>query len=156
MDEWYATFHLCVNCDMSSALPHSFLMPKRGLSLQAEICVLVKFGELMPRPKEGLLKRMLRIVEVELVCADEGTHPALLLRSGAEYHIAMQLLQSPRTKLANVTYQINWVRMAAQGREASELQVGLEPTTCMSFRKSPSSPSWTILEDSRASVGEGV
>ena len=109
---------------LNVCLKHFLNMP----SMQANIGVLVRFGEVMPRPKEGLLKRMLRIQKVGLVSTDDGAPPALLLHFGAAYHIALQVLQSPNKQISNMTYQINWVRITARGWEATELQVSMKLT----------------------------
>ncbi len=61
------------------------------------MAVLLRFEVAMKRPGDGLLKRMLRLMEVDHKYALVQGKPTrvLSLQYGAEYHIGLQILKSP-------------------------------------------------------------
>ena len=94
------------------------------LSVQADIAVVLRFEVAMKRPGHGLLKRMIRLVETAHtdIVVDGKARRALLLHCGAEYHIALQILQSPHLD-RSTTYAAEWLGISMPGCLPMRIQV---------------------------------
>lgn len=61
--------------------------------LQAQMMMVVRVEEILPRPAAGLLNRMLRLAPVDVVAAPACPHPLLVLRPKTQYQISLLLCQ---------------------------------------------------------------
>ncbi|BDA41578.1 hypothetical protein COCOBI_02-3590 [Coccomyxa sp. Obi] len=90
---------------------------------KATIAILLKLEEILPRPNEGLLKRMLRLSDVRLLTSTDNGPPTLHLKAGAEYRVALQILPSPQWRQGNVRHCLKRVIMGPRGGRARTMQV---------------------------------
>lgn len=78
--------------------------------------VCVSLEEILPRPKAGLLSRMLRLADVSVVASQDSHEPVYLLHPGGEYHLGVSLFHPPSGQRVQVQ-GVAWVRVAvADGR----------------------------------------
>lgn len=97
---------------------------------QATIAILLKLEEILPRPNEGLLKRMVRLSDVRLLSSIDDSTPTLQLKASAEYRVALQILPSPQWKQSNVRHWVKWVKMNSHGWRARIMQVSFHFCEC--------------------------
>ena len=96
-----------------------------GLNVQADYAILVKLEAAMKRPEQGLLKRMMRLTEVDYqdMVVDGGMRRVLSLKLGTEYHVALQILRSPSSGGCTVC-AADWLSISMPGCLPLHFQVG--------------------------------
>lgn len=63
------------------------------LMLQAEMLVVLRIEEVLPRPAAGLLAKMLRLAPVDTIAVLGCAHPVLVLRPKTQYQISVAVFQ---------------------------------------------------------------
>ena len=93
--------------------------------VQADTAVVLRFEVAMKRPGHGLLKRMMRLMEAdhENIVVHGKSRRVLLLQSGAEYHIALQILKSPHLD-SSTEHAAEWLSISMPGCLPLRIQVG--------------------------------
>lgn len=93
--------------------------------MQAEFAVLLKIEAAMKRPGHGLLKRMMRLVEVdhEDIMIAGTARRVLSLQYAAEYHVALQILKSPSLG-SSAACAAEWLSISMPGCLPLHFQVG--------------------------------
>ena len=96
-----------------------------GLNVQADYAILVKLEAAMKRPEQGLLKRMMRLTEVDYqdMVVDGCMRRVLSLKVGTEYHVALQILRSPSSAGCTV-FAAEWLSISMPGCLPLHFQVG--------------------------------
>ena len=88
-------------------------MPLEALQQEAALVrmmVCISLEEILPRPKAGLLSRMLRLADVNVGSSQSGHSPVYLLHPGAEYHIRVSLMHHPNGPKVPVQ-GLSWIRV---------------------------------------------
>lgn len=77
-------------------LPNNVAYPaklNKPAELQAEMMLVVRLEEILPRPGAGLLHRMLRLAPIDLVLHPATSEPVLVLRPNAHYQVSVRIYQ---------------------------------------------------------------
>lgn len=85
----------------------------------------ISLEEVLPRPKAGLLSRMLRLADVPLAASQHSQGPVYLLHPGAEYHITVSIHHPPSGQAVQVQ-QVAWVRVGVADGKTLTLSVESE------------------------------
>ena len=106
----------------STDLP--FLLRDTSSVVQADIAVLLKLEVAIKRPTHGLLKRMLRLMEVdhEDMIVHGKARRVLSLQSGVEYHIGLKILNSPHLD-SGTECAAEWLSISMPGSLPLRFQV---------------------------------
>lgn len=100
-------------------------LPLEALSKEAaavRMVVCISLEEILPRPKAGLLSRMLRLADVSLVSSPNTVQPVYLLHPGGEYHIGVSLFHPPAGQRVPVGGAA-WVRVAVSDGQAVTMDI---------------------------------
>ena len=84
--------------------------------------VCISLEEVLPRPKAGLLSRMLRLADVSLVSSPNTLQPVYLLHPGGEYHLGVTLFHPPAGQRVPVGGAA-WVRVAVSDGQAVTMDI---------------------------------
>ncbi len=95
-------------------------LPREAAAVKMVVCISLE--EVLPRPKAGLLSRMLRLADVSLVASQDGQQPVYLLHPGGEYHIGVSLFHPPSGQRVQVQ-GVAWVRVAVADGQTVTLNV---------------------------------
>ena len=95
-------------------------LPKEAAGVRMVVCISLE--EILPRPKAGLLSRMLRLADVSLVASPTSVQPVYLLHPGGEYHIGVTLFHPPAGQRLPVG-GVAWVRVAVSDGQAVTMDV---------------------------------
>ena len=101
------------------------VVPLTGLQRDAasvKMVVCISLEEILPRPKAGLLSRMLRLADVSVVASQDGQQPVYLLHPGGEYHLGVSLFHPPSGQRVQVQ-GVAWVRVAVGDGQAVTMTV---------------------------------
>ena len=63
------------------------------LIMQAELMVVLRIEEVLPRPAAGLLARMLRLAPVDIIAVLGCAHPVMVIRPKTQYQISVAVYQ---------------------------------------------------------------
>lgn len=117
-------------------------IPLEALSKQAaavRMVVCISLEEVLPRPKAGLLSRMLRLADVSLVSSPNTVQPVYLLHPGGEYHVGVSLFHPPAGQRVPVGGAA-WVRVAVSDGQVVTMDVEQDQGECvLQYVKVPSS-----------------
>ena len=64
-------------------------------ALQIDVLVALTMDEIMPRPKSGLLSRMMRLAPTNCLAGDPTEQPRFCIRPGAQYLVGVHVLNAP-------------------------------------------------------------
>ena len=113
------------------------IIPLQALTQEAaavRMVLCISLEEILPRPKAGLLSRMLRLADVGLVTSPGAMEPVYLLHPGGEYHIGVSLFHPPSGQRVPVGGAA-WVQVAVADGQAVSMDVeedqGLLPRTTL-------------------------
>ena len=95
-------------------------LPREAGVVRMVVCISLE--EILPRPKAGLLSRMLRLADVTLVTSPDTMEPLYLLHPGGEYHIGVSLFHPPAGQRLPVG-GVAWVRVAVGDGQAVTMDV---------------------------------
>jgi len=95
-------------------------LPRDAASVKMVVCISLE--EALPRPKAGLLSRMLRLADVSVVASQDGQQPVYLLHPGGEYHLGVSLFHPPSGQRVQVQ-GVAWVRVAVGDGQAVTMTV---------------------------------
>lgn len=95
-------------------------LPREAAAVKMVVCISLE--EVLPRPKAGLLSRMLRLADVSLVACEGFQEPVYLLHPGGEYHIGVSLFHPPSGQRVQVQ-GVAWVRVGVADGQAITLDV---------------------------------
>ncbi|DBA96678.1 TPA: hypothetical protein ACH3X1_015529 [Trebouxia sp. C0004] len=95
-------------------------LPRDAASVKMVVCISLE--EVLPRPKAGLLSRMLRLADVSVVASQDGQQPVYLLHPGGEYHLGISLFHPPRGQRVQVQ-GVAWVRVGLGDGQAVTMSV---------------------------------
>ena len=118
------------------------MLTDKWSSAQADIAILLRLEAAMKRPDHGLLKRMIRLTEIdhEDLVVDGKARRVLSLQSGAEYHIALQILTRSREDSSRA-YAAEWLSISMPGSLPLRIQVTCGPVHLCPNDKQPGQPS---------------
>ena len=94
-----------------------------------KMVVCISLEEILPRPKAGLLSRMLRLADVSLVANPTSLEPVYLLHPGGEYHIGVSLFHPPSGQRVPVKGAA-WVRVAVADGQTVSMDVERDQGMC--------------------------
>ncbi|KAK9810260.1 hypothetical protein WJX72_007489 [[Myrmecia] bisecta] len=103
-----------LRCLPFSDLPHQ--------AAQVAMIVVITLEEVLPRPKSGLLSRMLRLAEVSLAGNGSLEDPVFLLHPGGEYHLGISVLHPAAGRVLPIKCA-SWVRIQPVDGEPLTLDV---------------------------------
>ncbi|KAA6427596.1 MAG: hypothetical protein FRX49_02259 [Trebouxia sp. A1-2] len=95
-------------------------LPRDAASVKMVVCISLE--EVLPRPKAGLLSRMLRLADVSMVASQDGQQPVYLLHPGGEYHLGVSLFHPPSGQRVQVQ-GVAWIRVAVGDGQAVTMTV---------------------------------
>ena len=132
------------------------LLRKTDFAVQAAVAVLLKYEVAMKRPGHGLLKRMLRLMEVnhEYAVVQGKTTRVLSLQYGAEYHIGLQILRSPLLN-SSTECAAEWLSISMPGCLPLRFQVDTFDHH-RTFEVNVSHTSWTYESGGEHAPAKGV